>query len=60
MMQRAWNSIEKVSCCFLQVIRQISKSHETIKSSILTQIERSRAVTPDWIQGWIWNDAQNL
>ena len=60
MMQRAWNSIEKVPCCFFQVIRQISKSHETIKLSILTRIERSRAVTPDWIQGWIWNDAQNL
>ena len=30
------------------------------KSSILTQIGRFRAVTPVWINQWLWNDAQSL
>ena len=30
------------------------------KSPILTQIGRIRTVTPDWIHGWLWNDAQSL
>ena len=45
---------------FFKVICQISRSHGTKKSSILTQIEGFRTVTQVWLHQWIWNDAQSL
>ena len=45
---------------FFNVIRQISRSHETKKSPIVTQIWSFRTVTPVWIHQWLWNDAQSL
>ena len=39
---------------------QISRSHGTKKSSILTRIEHFQTVTPIWIHRWLWNDAQSL
>ena len=44
---------------FLKVIRQIWRSLLKILS-ILTQIRRSRTVTPVWIHQWLRNDAQSL
>ena len=43
---------------FSKVIFQISRSHKTKKSSILTKIGHFRTVTPVWVH-W-WNDAQSL
>ena len=45
---------------FLKVICQISRSHETKKSSILTRIGRFRTVPRVWIHRMLWNDAQSL
>ena len=45
---------------FFNVIRQISRSHGTKKSSILTQIGHFRTVTPVWINRLLRNDAQSL
>ena len=45
---------------FFKAIHQISRSHRTKKSPILTRIECFRTVTPVWIHQWIWNDAQSL
>ena len=45
---------------FFSVICQISRSHETKKLQILTQIEHFQTVTPVWIHWWLWNDAQSL
>ena len=43
-----------------KVIDQISRSHRTKKSLILTRIERFRTVTPVWIHRWLWNEAHSL
>ena len=45
---------------YLEVICQISRSHGTKTSPILTRIEHLRTVTPVWIHPWLWNDAQSL
>ena len=45
---------------FFEVIHQISRSHGTKKSPILTGIERFRTVSVVWIHRWLWNDAQSL
>ena len=45
---------------FFKVIHQISRSHGTKKSLILTQIGHFQTVTPVWIHQWLWNDAQSL
>ena len=45
---------------FFKVIRQISRSHGSKKSSNLTQIGRFRTVTPVGIHQWLRNDAQSL
>ena len=45
---------------FFKIILQISRSHETKKTSILTQNGRFRTVIPVRIHWWLWNDAQNL
>ena len=45
---------------FFKVIRQISRSHGTKKSPILTRIERCRTVTSVYIRRLLWNDAQSL
>ena len=38
----------------------ISRSHGTIKSPILTRFGRFWTVTPDWMNRYLWNDAQSL
>ena len=45
---------------FFKVVHQISRSHRTKKSAILTWIECLRTVTPVWIHRWLWNDTQSL
>ena len=45
---------------FFDVIRQISRSCSSKKSSILTQFGCFRTVTPVWIHQWSRNDAQSL
>ena len=45
---------------FFKVTRQISRSHGTKKSPILTRIGRFWTVTPVWIHRWLCNDAQSL
>ena len=61
-----WNDAQSLmllrrgALLFFKVIRQISRSHGTKKSPILTQIERFRTVTQIWLHWWIWNDAQSL
>ena len=45
---------------FFKVFRQISRSHRTKKSLILTWISHFRTVTPFWIDWLLWNDAQSL
>ena len=53
-------------CCLEEVPYCFSKStvkfqgHTTEKSSILTQIGRSRTVTPVRVHWWLWNDVQGL
>ena len=42
-----------------KVIRQISRSHGTKKSPILTQIRRFQTVAPVWIDWWLRTDAQS-
>ena len=44
---------------FFQVIRQISWSHGTKKTLILTQIGHFRTVTLIWMHWWLLNDAQS-
>ena len=60
MMHKAWSNIEEAPYCFFKIILQISRSHETKKTSILTQIGRFRTVPPVRIHWWLWNDAQSL
>ena len=48
------------SLLFSKAIHQISRSHGTKKSPILTLIENFRIVTQVWINRWLWNDAQSL
>ena len=61
-----WNDAQSLTqhrrgaLLFFNVIHQISRSHGTKKSPILTRIEHFRAVTPVWIHRWLWNDAQSL
>ena len=61
-----WNDAQslkqhrKGALLFFKVIHQISRSHGTKKSPILTRIERFRTVTSVWIHQWLWNDAQSL
>ena len=61
-----WNDAQSLkqhrrgALLFFKVICQISRSHVTKKSSILTWIERFRTVTLVWIHWWQWNDAQSL
>ena len=45
---------------FFKVIHLISRSHETKKLLILTQIGHFRTVTPVWIHQWLRNDTQSL
>ena len=45
---------------FFKVIHQISRSHGTKKSPILTRIVLFQTVTSVWIHWWLWNDAQRL
>ena len=45
---------------FFKIILQISRSHETKKTWILTQNGRFRTVTPVRIHWWLWNGAQSL
>ena len=62
---RWWNDaqslmlVKRGALLFFKVIRQI-QGHKAQKSSVLTQIWRFWAVTPDWIHQWLWNDAQSL
>ena len=61
-----WNDAQRLkqhrrgALLFFKVICQISRSHRTKKSRILTRNERFRTVTPVWIHQWRWNDAQSL
>ena len=61
-----WNDAQSLmllrrgALMFSKVIRQISRSHGTKKSPILTRIESIRTVTLVWIHQWLWNDAQSL
>ena len=61
-----WNDAQSLmlvrrgALLFFKVIRQISRSHGTKKSPILTRIERFRTVTLVWIHRWLWNDASSL
>ena len=52
--------LRRVVLLFFKVIRQISRSHGSKKSSNLTQIGRFRTVTHAWIHQWLRNDAQSL
>ena len=63
MMHKAWCLMwyRWVALLFFKVIHQISRSQETKKKSpILTRIGCFWIVTPVWIHGWLWNDAQSL
>ena len=53
-------AIKSLRFALFKVIHQISRSHGTKKSPILTQIECFRTVTSVWIHLWIWNDTQSL
>ena len=61
-----WNDAQSLkqykigALLFFNVICQISRSHGTKKSLILTRIECYRTVTPVSIHWWLWNDAQSL
>ena len=61
-----WNDAQSLephrrgALLFFKVTRQISWSHGTKTSLILTQIERFRTVIPVRIHWWLWNDAQSL
>ena len=61
-----WNDAQSLkqhrrgALLFFKVTRQISRSHGTKKSLILTGIERFQTVTSVWIHRWLWNDAQSL
>ena len=64
--QWLWNDAEslrqhrKGALLFFKVIRQISRSHRTKKSTIFTWIERFRTVTLVWIYWLLSNDGQSL
>ena len=45
---------------FFKVIHQISRSHGTKNTLILTRIERFRTVTSVWIHWSVWDDAQSF
>ena len=45
---------------FFEIICQISRSRSPKNHSFFTQIGHFRTVTPVWIHGWLWNDAQSL
>ena len=53
-------AIKSLRFALFKVIRQISRSHRTKKSPILTWIEGFRIVTPVWTHWWLWNNAQSL
>ena len=53
------HNIEEVPYCFRRLSCKF-QGHKGQKTSILTQIERFRTVTPVWIHWWLWNDAQSL
>ena len=52
--------LQRGALLFFKIIRQISRSHGSEKSSNLTQIGRFRTVTPVWIHQWLRNDTQSL
>ena len=52
-----WNEAERRSN---DLSKNMSRSHRTKKSPILTQIEHFQTVSPGWIHQWLRNDAQNL
>ena len=64
--QWLWNDAQSLkqqrrgALLFVEVIHQISRSHGTTKSPILTPIERFQTVSPVLIHRWLWNDAQSL
>ena len=61
-----WNDAQSLmrhrrgALLIVKVIRQISRSHSTKKSSFFTQIGRFRTVTPVLIKRWLRNAAQSL
>ena len=59
MMHKAWSNIEEVSYCFSMSYVKL-QGHTATKTSIFTQIGRSRTVTPVRIHLWLRNDAQSL
>ena len=58
MMHKAW-CLGEVHYCFSRSYVKF-QGRTAKKWSILTDILRFRTVTPVWISGWLWNDAQSL
>ena len=59
-MHKTWSSMKEVPYNFFKIVRQMSKSRGTKKSSIFTWTECFRTVTPVGIHWCIGNKAQSL
>ena len=58
-MHKAWFGIREMPYCFPKSSIKF-QGHTGQKIKIWTRIWHFRIVTPAWIDGWLWNDAQRL